>query len=334
MCAAETLGEILRQARAYKKVSLEDAAVRTDIPLHHLTALEADEFERVPARAYVRAYLRSYSTFLGLPADAVLEILDEQWPAQVPAGVMPALSPVRMPRRINLPLVLAFLGLVAVAFLATRFYGRLDSLFGGDAPAGTASEPTAIAASTVRSLPPSGLSGQAAGAATPTPIRRAQPTQTSASAAPTAPAPMMPTAPPPASSTPTVLPFESPPAASGSPVAVPVVVATSISQPTSAPTVLQATVVAGVTIEVRLSASSWLQVEVDGTVQFQGLLAPGERRTWTGKQQIFLWVGNAGGVEVVHNGKPEGILGAKDEVQKITWTASGRTPPVTSTPPG
>lgn len=45
---------------------------RTRIRVDHLRALESDDYDAFPAPVYARGYLRTYATFLGLDADALL----------------------------------------------------------------------------------------------------------------------------------------------------------------------------------------------------------------------------------------------------------------------
>jgi len=51
----------------------------------HLTtpvveALEADDFQKVGARVFVRGYLRNYARVVGMPVESVLRQFDEKWP--------------------------------------------------------------------------------------------------------------------------------------------------------------------------------------------------------------------------------------------------------------
>jgi cytoskeleton protein RodZ len=51
----------------------------------HLTspvveALEADEFNDIGARVFVRGYLRNYARIVGMPVDSILRQFDEKWP--------------------------------------------------------------------------------------------------------------------------------------------------------------------------------------------------------------------------------------------------------------
>ena len=57
-------------------------------------------------------------------------------------------------------------------------------------------------------------------------------------------------------------------------------------------------------------------MEVDGQRRFEGVLKAGQTQTWQGKDEVFVWVGNAGGVSIVFNGQDMGTLGAVGQVVK------------------
>ena len=67
------------------------------------------------------------------------------------------------------------------------------------------------------------------------------------------------------------------------------------------------------TLEVRLSAPSWLRVVVDGNVSIEGTFPAGTAKTFRGKSAL-LRVGNAAGVAVFVDGKPVGSLGKAGDV--------------------
>jgi cytoskeleton protein RodZ len=67
------------------------------------------------------------------------------------------------------------------------------------------------------------------------------------------------------------------------------------------------------TLEVRLTAASWLRVTVDGNVSMVGTFPAGTDRLFRGKNAT-LRIGNAGGVEIVVDGKSRGTLGATGAV--------------------
>jgi cytoskeletal protein RodZ len=66
------LGDILREARVRRGLSIKDVSDVTRIRVRYLEALEQEDYEVIPGSTFVKAYLRSYATFLKLDADAVL----------------------------------------------------------------------------------------------------------------------------------------------------------------------------------------------------------------------------------------------------------------------
>jgi cytoskeleton protein RodZ len=72
-------------------------------------------------------------------------------------------------------------------------------------------------------------------------------------------------------------------------------------------------------LEVRLSAPSWLRVTVDGNVSMEGTFPAGTVRQFHGKI-ARLRIGNAGGVEVIIDGKSRGRLGAAGDVVERSFT--------------
>lgn len=93
------LGDTLRQARAYKGVTLKEAELATRINRHHLAALEDENFAALPAAViYQRGFVRNYAAYLGLDAHTLLAMFDE---AQAPGGrvddVVVAVKPLNMP---------------------------------------------------------------------------------------------------------------------------------------------------------------------------------------------------------------------------------------------
>ncbi|HUN28852.1 MAG TPA: RodZ domain-containing protein [Alphaproteobacteria bacterium] len=72
-------------------------------------------------------------------------------------------------------------------------------------------------------------------------------------------------------------------------------------------------------LEVRLSAPSWLRVTVDGNVSMEGTFPAGTVRQFHGKT-ARLRIGNAGGVEVIIDGKSVGKLGGSGDVVERIFT--------------
>ncbi len=90
-------GDTLRQARAYKAVTLKEAEQATRINRHHLAALEEENFGALPPLIYQRGIVRNYATYLDLDPNKLLAMFEEAQGATVDAAVVPATKPLDMP---------------------------------------------------------------------------------------------------------------------------------------------------------------------------------------------------------------------------------------------
>jgi transcriptional regulator with XRE-family HTH domain len=140
------LGELLREARRARAMTLAEVERDTRINRDYLEALEREQFELLPAPVYTRGFLRAYARHLGLDAEATLALLPADLPS--PPGLEPIAGLMRGPRAllpaINLPVVAAVLAAVAavVLFVFANAFLRGD----GDAPPGEPqATPTAVA---------------------------------------------------------------------------------------------------------------------------------------------------------------------------------------------
>jgi cytoskeleton protein RodZ len=61
-----TVGERLKAARTRKKMSLEDIAAQTRIPLRHLESIEQSAWDRLPAPTYTIGFAKAYAGAVGL----------------------------------------------------------------------------------------------------------------------------------------------------------------------------------------------------------------------------------------------------------------------------
>src|SRR5438093_12677706 len=67
------IGERLRNAREAKGLTLAVAEALTRIRATYLSALEEEQFARLPGAVYARRYLRTYALALGLEPDDLME---------------------------------------------------------------------------------------------------------------------------------------------------------------------------------------------------------------------------------------------------------------------
>ena len=75
-----------------------------------------------------------------------------------------------------------------------------------------------------------------------------------------------------------------------------------------------------VTVGIDLEERCWLKVLVDGKIAFEGILPKGTKRSWTGKEQVTIRAGNAGGVGITFNNGQRKVLGERGKVEEITYT--------------
>ncbi|TAJ18895.1 MAG: helix-turn-helix domain-containing protein [Dehalococcoidia bacterium] len=157
---ATRLGEVFRNERTRRGVSLQDAERTTRINRVYLEAIEEGRLEAMPAPVYVRGFVRLYARFLGLDPVAAVEAIPEGLPR--PAGLEPmpgmrrnAPSTIPMPSLPPLtPPVLAaavggFILLIALVWLVPKALGGDDS----KAPAANATPKSSAPAARTGEVP-------------------------------------------------------------------------------------------------------------------------------------------------------------------------------------
>jgi Helix-turn-helix domain len=137
------IGPTLRQARNRRKVELSEVEASTKIRVRYLRAMENDEWDALPGDAYVRSFLRTYASFLGLDGERLVKEHGRSFGADAGAERMPraeprAASPRRSRRAPRLPpRVLA--AVVSVGLVAVLVAIGLSS--GGEQSTTTATRP-------------------------------------------------------------------------------------------------------------------------------------------------------------------------------------------------
>ncbi len=66
-------GRRLKAAREQLDLDLERVAAQLYLSVDILTALEADEYDKLPGAVFIQGYLRSYARMLNLPVEPLLE---------------------------------------------------------------------------------------------------------------------------------------------------------------------------------------------------------------------------------------------------------------------
>jgi cytoskeleton protein RodZ len=92
--------------------------------------------------------------------------------------------------------------------------------------------------------------------------------------------------------------------------------APAVSMPPAAvaPAITQARVPETQRLVVKAMEPTWIRVQIDDGREVEELLKAGTRREWTSDRRFVLTIGNAGGIEIVLNGRPLPSLGARGAV--------------------
>jgi cytoskeletal protein RodZ len=106
----KTVGQILRDARIAKQLSLVDIEQGTKIRLKFLEAIEADDFVKMPSLSYAKGFVKNYSEFLGLESKTTLAFFRRQI-ADVPKSSL-------LPKGMEEPLNRSFFQLTPGKFIA------------------------------------------------------------------------------------------------------------------------------------------------------------------------------------------------------------------------
>jgi cytoskeletal protein RodZ len=72
----KTLGETLKEKRAELKISLSEAEVGSKVRAKFLSALENEEWKKLPSAVYARGFVLAYAKFLGLDKEKIVELYD------------------------------------------------------------------------------------------------------------------------------------------------------------------------------------------------------------------------------------------------------------------
>lgn len=175
------LGDLLRNAREKKSLSLERVEADTRIRYKFLLALENEDYGALPAPAYVRGFLKTYAAYLGLDPQQVLALYDVAGGASGNAQ-LPSVPLVEVPmegRRSLWPVILGLAILAAVLLLAVAWVRTPWRSWLGLIPA----TPTATATPTPTATPTALPQPTPTPTPTPSPTAPSQPTATVAPAA-------------------------------------------------------------------------------------------------------------------------------------------------------
>lgn len=284
----KSLGTKLREERERQGRSLEEISTQTKIRHSYLEAIEKDSLDTMPGGFFSRSFVRQYASALGMKGDDVENSLE------------------------------------AVTVSPTETV-RVDKIFADYRPAVTMSHGPAISQSEDDEFEPefrheaaflkdsrSGVSWilfaivLIAGSGAYLAWQR-KPDLFANVFAKTLPTPVQ--TPAPAAATPPSPPADTPVAAN--PVATPVPLTPVTETTPSTP----------VEVDVVANEQTWVRLSIDGEKIFEGVMEAGEKRKLSGQESAVVFSGNAGGLDLTHNGKSIGSVGTKGQVRTVVFTA-------------
>jgi cytoskeleton protein RodZ len=94
------IGETLREARMRERIDVSEIEAKTKIRAKYLRALENEEWDLLPGPTFVKSFLRTYATALGLDGKALVEEyrLNYERPSEPPEPIVSSPRKVRVPR--------------------------------------------------------------------------------------------------------------------------------------------------------------------------------------------------------------------------------------------
>ncbi len=280
-----SLGDYFKQAREKKGLSLEHVVSQTRIQEYHLQALESEDFANLPAKVFVKGFVRSYAKVLGLDEDEALQnfleasgtFYEQHQPEQSQPHVHVLLE-AEPQQKMNWKLVLAIIVVIAIGVVWYGFPQQQESQM-------VLSEPEV-------SAPIEPIEK---------PILPQFEPQESVPIIPVESAPIPPSPSVPKTIQPTPQPI--PPAPVEPPPPIPSRQLADSSRADGSHI-----------LEIEASQLTWVVVQSDDQTPNEALLQPGQRITWKAHKQFLLTLGNAAGVVVRLNGESQGPFGKPGQV--------------------
>jgi cytoskeleton protein RodZ len=284
-----SLGQKLRQERERRGVSLADIAKETRISSRHLEAIESGDTKTMPRDFFYKSFTRQYATYLGLEPKEVDTAIELEMGAPAVAMAAAASASSR-----GIPSIVA--PPKAASPSAAASVKAAPVVAPTPAPQQSLPSPGMFLQESRTSLPWLALAGLLlAGSVTYLAWDRVGGAAKPATAVAEAP--------------------KAPEAAKEVAASAPTV--TTMDNGTT----VEATKLSSGSIKLVISAkeAAWIQLDADGKPLWVGLLEAGQTREVDAAQQAKLLTGNAGGIQVMQNGKPIPELGSRGEVRTVVF---------------
>jgi cytoskeleton protein RodZ len=292
----QTVGQILRKARAAQELSLEQLAAELRIEPQQLFALEQNQFERIGVPVFVKGYLRQYGQRLGLDHRDLLAVYYKQ-------GKLEEID-IRPSRAIKLRDEQKITGWIVAALILGALLLALAYWWFNGGGSSISPPPPAEGVPAALVEPPTGEAAPGAASAAIVAAPRIEQPPAASPLAPgessaVAPGGSTPAA---AGDTPAV-----PPSSADGGVAATALPATPAARVTAEPAAAEAAATAvdyTAVLDVTFTESSWTEItDARGARLFYDLGTAGRRVTLRGEPPFSVVLGNAAGVRLNLNGE-------------------------------
>ena len=323
----QSVGTRIRDARIKKGYTLDEINARTRISLKNLNAIEADDLSKISSPFTYRSFAKQIADMVGLDHDALsadAQAASSTMPEPLVPGqeeeliVRPHQFQQAKPKR-NLAWVYRTASIAAiVGAISGYLIWRNGGIQAAKLPASIlpASSPEIIPANPETSPELTQPVRTQQAAAVPVSTRQASVSEGGSEAAPQ-------TEEPPPPGTEQLLPPKAIPAShKAQVVAVP---RRSSLSAIPAPAQLTPPEIDSAAIHIELSAieATWLSIVADGKIAYTGVLEAMETKTLDGKETARIRTANAGGVNIIFNGRALGTLGRRGQSRTFVFTKAG-----------
>ncbi|MGH7208108.1 MAG: helix-turn-helix domain-containing protein [Nitrospiraceae bacterium] len=299
-----SVGEYFKQVREAKGLTLEEVASKTRIHPEFLKALEEGNFAKLPDQVFAKGFVRAYARSLGMDEEDTIRRFGES--AGAFYGRQGELERLRLQqaederrRRANRKITVAAVG-VALLGLVLLVSREQSAVFSTRPTTDTASSKATASIPAAKSSGGPVASQPGGDSSAGREGERAESGQAPSVEPGALPhAPKTGTTPSPADRQ-EAIPLKS----------------VAIERLGELPLEHVASDKPPLVLELEALELSWVVVQVDGASPHEALLRAGERIRWKANDQFTITLGNAGGVRVVFNGKPQGPFGATGKVAR------------------
>ncbi len=121
----QDVGNLLKNRREEKNITLEQAGRETNIAPRYLEALETGQYDIFPGEPYIVGFLRNYSEYLGLnPEECIKYYKNVQiQETEIPTNILVPKRGFKIPRIVSIILITTVV-IGGLAFIITRFLGH------------------------------------------------------------------------------------------------------------------------------------------------------------------------------------------------------------------